>query len=247
MRIAEKKIRLKNSYDRIAALYNGFFSLPLAQKVEQDEIETISGMADVKGKAVLDIGCGYGKFFKRWQSDGAGLVVGIDFSKKMLKLAAQKNGDAIAVLGDGFKLPFKDKSFDVSTCIGLALYYENMNPLLAEMARVTRESCILSFPPRSLYGPAYFISRGVGIKDKKIAGLQNILSNYFKDTTTHICSYGLTLICRGSLIESPHNKTPRCKPGEEISRKPAAISLLKAAALMIFTTLGIIEGVEHLL
>lgn len=75
----------------------------------------MSRLVDVNGKRILDMGCGYGKFFERWQSEGAGLAVGLDFSKKMLKLAAERNGGAAFVLGDGFKLPFKDKSFDVST------------------------------------------------------------------------------------------------------------------------------------
>ncbi len=243
MEVAEKKINLKHKYDTIATLYESLFSVPIAQRVEQDEVEAISSMAEVKSKAVLDIGCGYGKFFKRWRDDEAGLIVGLDFSKSMLKLAAERNNGAPVVLGDGFKLPFKDKSFDVSTCVGLSLYYKDMNPLLAEMARVTRESCILSFPPRSLYGPAYSM---VGrIAHKRVIKLQNIVSNYFKDTTMRTCCYGLTLICRGRLTESLHNKTPRCGVGEELSGEPAAIRLLKAAAI-ILTALGFVEGVEHL-
>lgn len=209
MEVAEKKINLKHKYDRIATLYESLFSMPITQRVEQDEVEAISSMAEVKSKAVLDIGCGYGKFFKRWRDDEVGLIVGLDFSKSMLELATERNNSALFVLGDGFKLPFKDKSFDVSTCIGLVLYYKNINHLLAEMARVTRESCILSFPPRSLYGPAYLASTEMGIANKRITKLQNITSNYFKDTIMRTCCHGLTLICHGRVAESLHAKAPR--------------------------------------
>lgn len=146
----DKKIELKKSYDRIAGLYDKFFSTPIVRKLERYEIETVLSLTDVKNKRVLDIGCGYGKFFNHWQDNKANLIVGLDFSKCMLNLAARRNSGAFCVLGDGFKLPFRDKKFDLSTCIGLAAHYKNMSPLLEEMARVTRESCVLSFP-RALF------------------------------------------------------------------------------------------------
>ena len=45
-------------------------------------------MPDLKGKRVLDLGCGFGEHCKRFVDYGAEAVVGIDISEKMLEEAA---------------------------------------------------------------------------------------------------------------------------------------------------------------
>ena len=46
-----------------------------------------SMMPDLKDKAVLDLGCGFGEHCKRFVESGAKKVVGIDISEKMLEIA----------------------------------------------------------------------------------------------------------------------------------------------------------------
>ena len=48
-------------------------------------------LPDIRARAVLDLGCGYG-WFCRWAADqGAARVLGVDVSEKMLERAAQSN------------------------------------------------------------------------------------------------------------------------------------------------------------
>ena len=52
-----------------------------------------SMMPDLKDKAVLDLGCGFGEHCKRFVESGAKKVVGIDISEKMLEIAKIENAD----------------------------------------------------------------------------------------------------------------------------------------------------------
>lgn len=46
---------------------------------------------DLKGKRILDLGCGFGEHCKRFVDCGAEKVVGIDISEKMLQVAMSEN------------------------------------------------------------------------------------------------------------------------------------------------------------
>lgn len=50
-------------------------------------------MPDLRGKKVLDLGCGFGEHCKRFIEDGACQVTGIDISEKMLAVAEKENSD----------------------------------------------------------------------------------------------------------------------------------------------------------
>ncbi len=53
-----------------------------------------SMMPDLKGKRVLDLGCGFGEHCKQFIHRGAQKVVGIDISEKMLEVARKENSDS---------------------------------------------------------------------------------------------------------------------------------------------------------
>ena len=50
-------------------------------------------MPELKGKRVLDLGCGFGEHCKQFVDYGAKTVVGIDISEKMLEVAMVENCD----------------------------------------------------------------------------------------------------------------------------------------------------------
>lgn len=52
-----------------------------------------SMMPELKGKRVLDMGCGFGEHCRRFVECGADSVVGIDISEKMLEVAKAENND----------------------------------------------------------------------------------------------------------------------------------------------------------
>ena len=53
----------------------------------------LSLLPDIKGKSVLDLGCGFGEHCKLFVEKGALAVVGVDISQKMLEVAKSENSD----------------------------------------------------------------------------------------------------------------------------------------------------------
>jgi toxoflavin synthase len=74
-------------YDPIAEQYQQIRSLlPVWQYV--DEYTYFQLIGDVKGKSVLDLGCGYGFYSRKLKHLGAQKVVGVDISSQMIAIAS---------------------------------------------------------------------------------------------------------------------------------------------------------------
>jgi demethylmenaquinone methyltransferase/2-methoxy-6-polyprenyl-1,4-benzoquinol methylase len=96
------------------------------------------------GARVLDVAAGTGDV-TRLLADRApeGKVIGLDFARPMLALAAEKLDSALAprislVQGDGQRLPFPDDSFDAVTSAFALRNAADVPALFAEMRRVLR-------------------------------------------------------------------------------------------------------------
>ncbi|AEE44573.1 class I SAM-dependent methyltransferase [Cellulomonas fimi] len=127
-----------NDYDSFAALYaaqtesnvlNAYYALPA--------MEALAG--DVRGRHVLDAGCGAGALTARLRDRGA-TVSGFDASAAMVALARERLGDdvdvRVAALGE--PLPYDDASFDDAVSSLVLHYLEDWGPALAELRRVLR-------------------------------------------------------------------------------------------------------------
>jgi len=104
-------------------------------------------LIDPKGKKILDIATGTGRFAELMAGEG-GDVVGLDASREMLD-----RGKADYVLGDAFELPFIRKGFD--TTVSMRFLHlvspENIEDLVNEVARVTKGRFVFeSLHPMSL-------------------------------------------------------------------------------------------------
>ena len=95
--------------------------------------------ADVKGKLVLDVGVGSGRFSHvvgRW----GGIPVGIDLS--LAVLSAKKNlaafPDSLVCQADAFKLPFKAETFDVVFSIGVLHHTPSTRDAFRSAARYVK-------------------------------------------------------------------------------------------------------------
>jgi O-methyltransferase len=103
---------------------------------------------DLRGKAVVEIGCGRGgNCCYVSQYSAAARIVGVDLCAPNLALARQ-NPDLWRVefiAGDAQKLPFADSSFDVVLNLESAHCYLRFDAFVNEVARVLKSSGIFCF------------------------------------------------------------------------------------------------------
>ena len=92
-------------------------------------------LPDLRGRRVLDLGCGYG-WFCRWAREaGAAEVLGIELSEKMLARAQTDTRDAAVTYqrADMESLALPGETFDL-VYSSLALHYvENLNRLMSQV------------------------------------------------------------------------------------------------------------------
>jgi ubiquinone/menaquinone biosynthesis C-methylase UbiE len=118
-------------------------------------------LTDLKGKKVLDIGCGVGGSLVALSREGAECC-GVDLSVSDLQLSSQRleaHGlEKNLVCGDGFCLPFGDAHFDIVICTEMLEHINQRERLVGEIARVLKVGGVvyLSFP--SLLSWRNFIS-----------------------------------------------------------------------------------------
>ena len=116
---------------------------------------TFEQAGEVKGKKILDVGCGSGVYSVDFARRGAGRVVGVDFSGNMLELArqeAEQHGVADRcefIQADFLVLDLEDK-FDVSIAMGVFDYVPDQVTFLRKMVALTTGKVIVAFPGHSL-------------------------------------------------------------------------------------------------
>jgi malonyl-CoA O-methyltransferase len=136
-------LEVEEAYARWAASYPPQAHNPLMRAEERAMLSLLPG--DLHGHAVLDAGCGTGRYTLEALRRGAAHVIGVDFSAQMLARAGTElvhaTGSAAAVtllrasLG---ALPLRARWADLTIC-GLTLgHLPALEPCVAELKRVTR-------------------------------------------------------------------------------------------------------------
>lgn len=125
-------------------------------------------LGEIKGKKVLDVGCGAGADAKAYLNMGA-MVWGVDISKKQIKIATKNIRKGIfAVCDMAKKMPFEDNFFDVVVSRYAIQATEDVKSSILEMIRIAKPGAdiiILAKHPTRTLLEGY-------INDKK--------QNYFK-------------------------------------------------------------------
>ncbi len=116
-----------------------------SDRVYEDKAErqALKKLLPERGKAILDLGAGYGRLTDEYV-DHFEEVVLFDFAANLLKQAEQdwcvrQNKQHIrCIQGDAHALPFTDKSFDTVLCVRLMHHVLDIETVFTEIKRVLK-------------------------------------------------------------------------------------------------------------
>jgi ubiquinone/menaquinone biosynthesis C-methylase UbiE len=111
----------------------------IEDKISMPQIKDFVKLLPKNGK-VLDAGCAAGRDVELLTKEGL-IVLGIDLSKNLLKIAKQKNPTCSFVYGNFLDLPFPDSSFDGLWSHNSLVHLENKNQVekaVSEFSRVLK-------------------------------------------------------------------------------------------------------------
>lgn len=168
----------KNAWNSKASVWNDFIDVSFdtfeyAEKKYENE-DDLKLIGNVKGKSVLEIGCG-GAFNGIVLAKQGALVSGLDLSEEQLKQAAKNAGNQGAKI-DLFQgsmenlSAFKSNSFDIVISIMAMIYVGNIKQVFKEVKRVLKPNGV------------FIYSAGHPIYDV-------VLDNQFKDINSCNISY----------------------------------------------------------
>lgn len=121
-------------YGRNSAYYHKYWIDILLEYVPKDKSE---------GLKILDYGCGSGMVMKHViYNINSSLVVGIDISKEMLKIARKRNAGEL-VLGNVMSCGFKEECFDIIISRGVLYLLNNLEEAIKEINRILKPGGIL--------------------------------------------------------------------------------------------------------
>jgi ubiquinone/menaquinone biosynthesis C-methylase UbiE len=110
----------------------------------------------VRGKRVLDAGCGTGYGASALAQGGAREVIGVDIDEEMLEAARAEVHPSVQLrAADIRQLPFEDDSFDTIVCFETIEHVEHPELAFEEFARVLGDGglLVISSPNRDEYPP----------------------------------------------------------------------------------------------
>ena len=140
----------------LIAATNGIMYRHLIGRLESYPIPQIK-MPDGRGRALLDVGCGWG----RWSVAAAQRgyrTIGIDPSLGAVmaarRVAAELKADAVFVVGDARYLPFRSGGFDAVFSYSVIQHFSRIDAerSIAEMGRVLREGGLARVQMPTRYG-----------------------------------------------------------------------------------------------
>jgi demethylmenaquinone methyltransferase/2-methoxy-6-polyprenyl-1,4-benzoquinol methylase len=126
---------VRTMFDRIAPVYDAMNHVMTAGLDRRWRRVTAEAVVR-PGDRVLDACCGTGDLALAGVRAGAGSVVGLDFSPRMIERARRKSDGVAWVEGDALSLPFEDGSFDTATVGFGARNVVDLEGALGELARV---------------------------------------------------------------------------------------------------------------
>ena len=133
---------------------------PLHQWLLHRFLDRVAGevrwaLGEATGTTLLDVGCGEGYVLRHLRPSIPGLQAqGIDGDRRALGQARAASPEAVLWQGDAALLPFRDRSFDMVTCIEVLEHLREPWQAMAELARVSQGPILLSVPHQPYFALA---------------------------------------------------------------------------------------------
>jgi len=163
---------------------------PAVKRLLKKFFRSLSRMLDsTSPERILEVGSGEGFVLEHVRKAKNAHLEGSDISDDMLRLARDRNPGLKISKASAYKLPYKDKSFDLVLAIEVLEHLEHPEKALKEIQRVCSGCCILSVPNEPIFSISNFLRarhiRRFGRNPDHIQAWSkksfiNLLSNYFK-------------------------------------------------------------------
>jgi demethylmenaquinone methyltransferase/2-methoxy-6-polyprenyl-1,4-benzoquinol methylase len=138
---------VREMFSRISPKYdflNHFLSVNIDKSWRRLVGRKLKNVLDRKDAVVLDVACGTGDLSVELQTNAAAKIIGADFCRSMLEIAAEKNGKENVSIpyieADALSLPFADRSFDAVTIAFGLRNLANWEDGLRELLRILKPS-----------------------------------------------------------------------------------------------------------
>jgi SAM-dependent methyltransferase len=154
-----KPIALK-AYEKLAERYAAMIDTK-PHNAYYERPATLTLLPSVRGKRVLDAGCGPGVYAQILLKRGAG-VVGVDISPKMLRLARERVGDKVDFHQADLTKPMKflkDSSFDIVISSLAIPYIRDLARLFKDFYRVLKSPGVMVFSEGHPFGDYLFFRK----------------------------------------------------------------------------------------
>jgi len=134
----------------------------------------------IRGRTVLDLGCGTGRLTASLIDQGAAEILACDINTDMVEIAKQRHqgGNITFFEADATSLPQDDATVDVLLNIGVFEFIKDLTPFLTEMYRVLRPNGDLVFTcwnSKRWYRSNFLDGRKYGSVDHSVDEISELL------------------------------------------------------------------------
>jgi ubiquinone/menaquinone biosynthesis C-methylase UbiE len=152
-------------YDQTAWIYDQRY-----REIQEEKYRTLlSKIAFKKTDLILDAGCGTGILLEKITQKHT--AVGLDFSKKMLRIARSKIKSSNLIRADLNSLPFKDKVFSKILGVTVMQNIEHPQIVVREIARTLKKkglTALSTLKKKSTKKEIQELVENAGLKAKEI-------------------------------------------------------------------------------
>jgi SAM-dependent methyltransferase len=187
-------VSVTEGYERWAPTYDGDPN-PLLAREERHLLPLVDAL---RGKRMLDLACGTGRWLEKLMASGTASGVGVDCSAAMLRVARNKCSIATRLAQSACEnLPFGNAAFDLLTCSFALGHIQDLQKVAQEMARVARRRADVFIS--DLHPEAHSRGWRVGFRDGDATAQIEMLPRPSEQTIQIFCGTGFDCVRCDSL------------------------------------------------